>query len=90
MFGVHVTIHLEPDGSGHAFFDTGDWDHEILYPEAAMTLEQIRTRALDWVAGLPFGDETDPQPIGQRGPCGRKAPPRPGLKPHQGRGGGDV
>ena len=49
--GVNTIIHLEPDGSGHAFFDTGDWDAEELFD--VTTMDSLRKKAYEWVAALP-------------------------------------
>lgn len=53
MHNTHVTIHLEPDGSGHAFFDTGDWDTEHHFDVS--TMPDLRTAASDFLLEL-YGD----------------------------------
>ena len=50
--GVCVTIHLEPDDSGHIFLDTGDWDDEKLIE--CNGIEDLRKKAMSWIGELPI------------------------------------
>lgn len=50
IFNTHVTIHLERDGSGHAFYDTGDWDSEELFN--VKTMPELREAATQHLAKL--------------------------------------
>lgn len=50
IFNTHVTIHLDPDGSGHAFYDTGDWDSEELFD--VKTMPELREAATQHLARL--------------------------------------
>ncbi|GLQ31647.1 hypothetical protein [Litoribrevibacter albus] len=44
ILNTHVTIHLEPDGSGHAFYDSGDWQEEELFADVT-TIPELRIAA---------------------------------------------
>lgn len=47
ILDTHVTLHLEPDGSGHALFDTGEWDAEKLFDVTTMSeLREAATKHL--------------------------------------------
>lgn len=46
-----ITAHLEPDGSGHLFFDNGDWDEEKLV-DCDGTIETLRQKAHDWAVEI--------------------------------------
>lgn len=48
---LFVTIHLEPDGSGHIFLDGGDWgtDEKIVPCDG---IEELRTLAHEWVDAI--------------------------------------
>lgn len=48
---AEVMIHLEPDGTGHGFFDFGDWDYDIFFP--VKTIEELRAAAIKFVSELP-------------------------------------
>ena len=45
---LHVTLHLEPDGSGHIFLDGGDWGQDEKLVECT-DIENLRTQAAIWV-----------------------------------------
>jgi hypothetical protein len=45
-----VVLHLEPDGTGDAFFDNGDYYFEENFPAA--TIEELRRAAVDRVLKL--------------------------------------
>lgn len=53
---LHVTIHLEPDGSGHIFLDGGDWGDDEKLVECN-DLEDLRKQAANWVYSLPVETE---------------------------------
>lgn len=46
---LSVTIHLEPDGSGHIFLDGGDWGEaeKLVQCEG---IEDLRSIAQEWVS----------------------------------------
>ena len=48
---LYVTIHIEPDNSGHIFIDCGEWQDEKLVP--TKSIEELRMSAVDWVESLP-------------------------------------
>lgn len=50
IFNTHVTIHLEPDGTGHAFFDTGEWDSEELFN--VTTMQALKEAAVQHLRSL--------------------------------------
>lgn len=50
IMNTHVTIHLEPDGTGHAFYDTGDWDSEELFNVS--TMPELREAATNHLCQL--------------------------------------
>lgn len=52
---LFVTIHLEPDNSGHIFIDCGDWDDEKLVNTNGM--EELRIAAENWVKSFPIDNE---------------------------------
>lgn len=50
ILNTHVTMHLEPDGSGHAFYDTGDWNDEKLFN--VTTMKELRDAATEHLKQL--------------------------------------
>jgi hypothetical protein len=49
---LFVTIHIEPDGSGHIFIDCGDWEKEKLVPTNG--IEELRLEAETWASSFPI------------------------------------
>ena len=45
MFDTYVTTHLEPDGSGHAFYETEEWESEELFDVKTMLELRAATAA---------------------------------------------
>lgn len=53
ILNTHVTIHLEPDGSGHAFFYGEEWDSEELFNVTTMPeLREAATKHLQQIYGI--------------------------------------
>lgn len=50
IYPFDVILHLEPDGTGDAFFDDGDGDIEKNFP--AKNIEELRAAACQFVAEL--------------------------------------
>lgn len=60
IFNTHVTIHLEPDGSGHAFYDTGEWNSEELFNVRTMSkLREAATKHLMQLYGIDRESDHD-------------------------------
>lgn len=49
---LEVIIHLEPDGSGHAFIDCGEWEADRHF-SGVSDMEDLRRAAQAWVEALP-------------------------------------
>jgi len=45
MFDTYVTIHLEPDGCGHAFYETEEWESEEVFDVKTMLELRAATAA---------------------------------------------
>lgn len=45
--GLTLVVHLEPDGTGHAILDSGDWDAEEVFRRVA-TIDDVREAAFAW------------------------------------------
>lgn len=52
IWPCEVTLHLEEDGTGDAFFEIEDYDLEKNFP--ASTIEELRVKAVEFVNGY-FG-----------------------------------
>ncbi len=52
---LYTTIHIEPDGSGHIFIDSGNWEDEKLVP--TKSIEELRVAAVNWVESFPINNE---------------------------------
>ncbi len=52
--GLFTTIHLEPDGTGHIFIDSGEWEDEKLVD--AKTMPELRQAAINWVGSIPVDE----------------------------------
>jgi hypothetical protein len=52
---LFVTMHLEPDNSGHIFIDCGDWDDEKLVE--CNSIEELRVKAAEWANSIPIDNE---------------------------------
>lgn len=46
-----VTIHLEPDGSGEAFIDCGEWQEEKKF--ICSGIDDLRQQVADYIYSLP-------------------------------------
>lgn len=53
MGNLEATIHLEADGTGHIFIDSGDWDHDFETTHNGMA--DLRQKAADFIMSLPRG-----------------------------------
>jgi hypothetical protein len=56
--GVDALIHLEPDGTGEIFLDTGGWQDERKVDCNGMC--DLRQKAAAWVRSLPHEDDCIP------------------------------
>ena len=54
MNGLFVIIHLEEDGTGHAFIDCGDWEKERLFE--VTTMPALRAQTDSWVSSIPVSE----------------------------------
>jgi hypothetical protein len=52
---ITLTLHNEPDGSIHAFLDSGDWDAEQMFPDLR-ALDAARPAVFDWAQRFIMGD----------------------------------
>jgi hypothetical protein len=48
---LYVTIHLEPDDSGHIFLDGGDWGEDEKLVQCT-GIEDLRKKAQAWVESI--------------------------------------
>ncbi len=51
MYGAHVTLHAEGDGTGHIIIDYGEWDDEITTETDDLSV--MRQEALIYIESLP-------------------------------------
>lgn len=51
MNNLFVIIHLENDGTGHAFIDCGDWEDERLFD--VTTMPALRQETENWINSIP-------------------------------------
>lgn len=50
-----VTIHLDPDGTGDAFIDMGEWQVELSYQ--CKTMGELKQKVVSYIESLPFNCE---------------------------------
>ena len=50
MFDTYVTTHLEPDGSGHAFYETEEWESEEVFD--VKTMLELRAATAERLAEI--------------------------------------
>lgn len=55
IHGLFVAIHLETDGTGHAFIDCGDWEDERLFN--VTTMPELRAQTVNWISSIPISPE---------------------------------
>jgi len=51
---AEVIIHMEPDGSGEAFIDFGDWQEEKEFQCA--DIDDLRQKTVDYITSLEMVD----------------------------------
>lgn len=52
---IDVVIHLEPNGSGEAFLNAGDWEEELTWKKCH-TLEILKEKVAKYIESLPIQD----------------------------------
>lgn len=55
IYGMaEVIMHLDPDGSGTAFVDFGEWDFEIEFK--CLSMDELRKEVVRRIDNLPYCD----------------------------------
>lgn len=52
---LYATIHIEPDGGGHIFIDSGNWEDGKLVP--TKSIEELKVAAAKWVESFRINNE---------------------------------
>lgn len=53
MQHITATVHVEPDGTGEAFVDFGDWEEEWHF-DSVKGIEDLKQKAWDRFTALPL------------------------------------
>lgn len=49
---IDTVIHIEPNGTGEAFFNAGDWEQEVSFPTCD-NIDDLREQAEEYILSLP-------------------------------------